>query len=114
MNVEIINDNKKNEWEEYLLNNPFSVAWQSYDWSAVLNRHYNVTFYPLVSYEGSKIKGILPLYYFKNFFSKGKLISVPFAVAGGVLADDDYSGNLLLMKAIDISRGYNLSSIIFK
>jgi serine/alanine adding enzyme len=114
MEVVLIDDTRKSEWEEYLQRNPFSIAWQSYEWCNVLRRHYRFKFFPLAAIDQSYICGILPLYHMKGAFSKDSLISVPYAVAGGIVADHKEAQDLLLQKAIQISGKYNDCVITLK
>jgi hypothetical protein len=114
MKTVIIDESRKNEWERYLQENPDSIAWQSYEWSTVLRNHYRFDFHPIVVLDGSQIRGILPLYHMKNVFGKDMLISVPYAVAGGIVADNDEARGMLLDKAIELSRMYNSCGITLK
>ena len=92
----------RQQWNEYLEQNPHAIAWQAFDWSAVVSRHYQYQFLPLAAFENGKLAGILPLYQGLVGRRKG-LISVPFAVAGGILGDNDPVRAALLMKAVTIS-----------
>lgn len=115
MDIVIVDENRKKEWEEYLYNNPYTVAWQSFEWSNVLRKEYkNVTFIPIAAYQGQNVVGILPLYHVRIPFSVEKLISVPYAVAGGVSADSHDIQVSLLGKAIEISAKYGNCSITLK
>ena len=114
MRIEIINETKRDSWEAFIDKQPKAIAWQSYKWNDVLKKHYNIDFYPVVAYEGNEIKGILPLYNLKTGRNKSVLMSVPFAVAGGIVSTDAESENLLLNKAIEIANETNNSRIILK
>ncbi len=114
MEIKIIKESMKEQWEEYINKNPYSIAWQSYEWSNVLRRHYKFDFYPVAAFEGSEIAGIFPLYHMKTLFSKDLLTSVPYAVAGGIVSDDKDVRKLLLDKAIEISREHNSCRITLK
>jgi len=114
MNIEIINDSKREQWESYINENPKAIAWQSFKWFDILKKHYNIDFYPIVALRDDKITGILPLYNLKLPFSKNVIYSVPFAVAGGIVSSDDESENLLLNKAIELSQTHDNCRIIFR
>ena len=114
MTVKLIGDNKKDDWERYVNENPYSIAWHSYEWSKVLKKRYEIDFYPLAAIDGSKIVGVLPLYKVKTFFGKMNLISVPFTVAGGILSDSESISMALLKKAIDIYEEQQCNSITLK
>jgi hypothetical protein len=114
MNISMINERGKDQWEHYIDTHPHAVAWQSYDWNNVVRKHYNVAFYPLAAYEQGNICGILPLYGVKSLLGKVSLISVPYAVAGGIVADSEDISARLLENAIALARQNNFSTITFK
>jgi hypothetical protein len=109
MEIRFVDPSKKNEWNEYVLNHPDSIAWHCYEWCDVVKKNYTVNFYPLAAYENGKICGILPIYKVN-----GMLISVAYAVAGGMLWSNKEAQDLLLNKAIEISKKENLRKIVFK
>ncbi len=110
----VITERMKGDWERFVAGNPHTIAWQSYDWSEVLKRHYRFDFYPIAVYDGPEICGILPLYRLKRGRSGSVLMSVPYAVAGGIVADDEAVRSALLEKAISISRGCGSCPITLK
>ena len=116
MEVAILSHDRRKDWDQFINEHPHSIAWQSYGWSDVLKNHYQVKFYPLAACENEEICGILPLYHLRTGLPRAKdmLISVPHAVAGGILADDDPVKQLLIDKAIEISLSYHNCSIAFK
>ena len=114
MNIEIIGDDRRNAWEEFVYSNPKTIAWHSYTFNELLRKHYAVDFLPIAALNGSKIVGILPLYKLRTHLSKDKLISVPYFVAGGIAADDDAVRLALLDKAIALSKQYGSCPIALK
>lgn len=114
MKVRIIEASEREAWDSYVMGNPKSIAWQLYTWYDVVRQHYNVHFFPLAVFEADKIRGILPLYYYKSMLKQGTLISVPFAVAGGIVADNDEVSELLLNEAIEISKRHDNCRIVLK
>jgi hypothetical protein len=115
MEAIVVGEEKRNAWEDFILECPRSVAWQSYDWSRVLRKSYNVDFYPIAAVEGGRIHGILPLYRMKGgLLRKERLISVPFAVAGGISCESEEAARLLFEKAHSLSGNGNSSGITLK
>ena len=114
MNLQVLQSEKRDAWDEYVLNNPQSIAWQMYGWSDVVSLNYTTKFYPLAVMDGSEICGVLPLYHYKTKLKGDLLISVPFAVAGGIVANNDESRMILLNEAIKISEEYNKCRIALK
>lgn len=93
----------REQWNEYVQRNRFAIAWQVYEWSEVVSRHYDFQFVPIAAFEGSEMVGILPLY-LGEVGNRRSLISVPFAVAGGILADSEAIQQALLENAISLSK----------
>lgn len=114
MEVIVLPEERSNEWAEFLKDVTQSVAWQNYDWADVIKRNYSTRFYPLCAVDSGAICGILPLYHVKTLIKGDVLISVPYAVAGGIATDSDEAENLLLNKAIEIAEVHNSCDITFK
>lgn len=114
MEAIIISEKERKAWDDFVMGNPSSIAWQSYGWSDVVRRHYGLEFYPLAVFEGSRICGILPLYHMRGLTGKDALVSVPYAVAGGILADEPDVRDALLGRAVQISRSYGSCRITLK
>ncbi|MCK9417941.1 MAG: hypothetical protein M0R70_01020 [Nitrospirae bacterium] len=114
MKTVIIDESKKSEWEQYIYDNPNSVPGQSYEWSSLLRRHYSFDFYPIAAVEDTKICGILPLYHLTTASGKDVLISAPYAVNGGILADNEQAAQVLFEKAKEISKKHNGCPITLK
>ncbi len=114
MQVNIIDFSERESWDQYVMKNPDSIAWQLFSWYEVLEENYTFQFYPLAAYRNSEICGVLPLYFYKTQLKSGSLISVPFAVAGGIVADDDEARTALLDSAIELSQKHNSCRIVLK
>jgi hypothetical protein len=114
MEAIIINEKMRQNWDEFVRDHPHSIAWQSYGWSDVVCKHNGLDFYPIAVFDGGRIQGILPIYHVKDVTGKSRLISVPYAVAGGMLADNPDVRKILLDKAIEISHRYNSCKITLK
>ena len=114
MQVIIVRESERNKWEQFIQDNPHSIAWQSYDWSELLKKHYSVEFYPIAAYEDEKIRGILPLYRVKTSSRNSVLMSVPYAVAGGIVADKEEAASALLKFAVDLSDKTSSCTITLK
>lgn len=114
MEAVIIKERDRTAWDEYVMNHPSSIAWQSYGWSDVVRKHYGLEFYPFAVFDGSRICGILPLYRVKSITGKVELMSVPYAVAGGILADTPAVQTLLLERAILLAHQNESCRILLK
>lgn len=114
MQTTILNESQRKDWDSYVESSPDVIAWHSWDWSQVLIQHYGCRFYPIAAYDGGRIRGILPLYHVKTFRSGDALMSIPYVVAGGAVADSEEGRQALLAKAIDIARETNIHKLTLK
>jgi hypothetical protein len=104
MRVEILDETRKADWDAFVDTNPNVIAWHSYYYSYVLKKMYNLSFFPIAAYDGSAICGILPLY-LSDTLRRGKiLMSVPYFVAGGIVATNGEAEQLLLKKAAELAK----------
>ena len=107
MEAIIVTEKERKAWDDFVMDNPASIAWQSYGWSEVVRKHYGLAFYPIAVYDGRRICGILPLYHVKKGIKgKEELVSVPYAVAGGLLSDGPAVQSILLDRAVLLSRQF--------
>jgi len=65
----------------------------------------------LLAEEGDKVRGVLPLFYVKNILVKSALISSPFAVYGGILADSREAARSLRDAAENLGRDLGVQYI---
>lgn len=114
MKATMIDATQMGRWEDYVNSSAKTVAWQSYRWADALARVYPVEFYPLAVEDGGTIRGILPLYRLKGPRAASRLLSVPFAVAGGMTAEDPEGAALLLNGATGLAEQLGASGITFK
>ena len=113
MDIRPIDKSEINKWEQYVASKP-TIAWQTYYWSDVVKRHYDVEFLPVAAFEGNQISGIMPLYMVKTIKKKTDIISVPYAVGGGLSADNPDAEKALIDFAIALHADRQANRIIFK
>ena len=101
--VRCISREERDSWNRYIEQSPQSIAWQIYEWSEVVARHYEYRFFPLAALEDTRVVGVLPLYLGAIGNGRG-FISVPFAVAGGVVGESEEVHAALVGRAIAMSR----------
>ncbi|UCF30256.1 MAG: hypothetical protein JSV26_09320 [bacterium] len=114
MNASVISQAQRGDWDRYMEENPLSIAWQAYEWSHLVRQHFGYRFFPLAAFEGDSIRGILPLYLVKRMGGGIRMMSVPHAVAGGILADGDDATACLLRKAIDLATECSATEVALK
>lgn len=102
MQQRLLQSMDQERWDRFVMEQPYAIAWQLFEWSKLVSKHYGAQFYPLVVEEGNKIVGILPIYRIKPLMGNAKMISVPHAVAGGMLAKNTEVRKTLLQVAVKI------------
>ena len=114
MRVEILDDTRKADWDQFVDTSPNVIAWHSYYYAQVLKKMYNLPFFPVAAYEGDSVCGILPLY-LTDTLRRGKvLMSVPYFVAGGIAAMNDEAEQVLLRKATELAKETNAAHIALR
>lgn len=108
--IEYLLESENEKYNEFLQKNQDSYIFHTIEWKNVLEKTFGIKpYYILAKDSKNSIRGVLPLFYIKNFSGK-KLISLPFSVFGGLIADEGYAEPLLL-KAIDLKEGLNCDFI---
>jgi hypothetical protein len=112
--TEIFDTSRRDEWDAYLDKNNLAIAWQRWEWHDILNKHYPHDFYPLAAVQNNTICGVFPLYKLHDAASARSFISIPFAVAGGIVSDAPEIEKLLLDEAVRLAKQEHVDSIIVK
>lgn len=91
-------------WDAYVSRHPFGTFFHRSGWSRVVAETFRHQPHALVVEQGRRWLGVLPLFLTRSPFLGRNLISVPYAVYGGVLADDDRAQSALLQRAAALGR----------
>jgi len=95
-------------WNEYVQKNEKSTFFHQIGWKNVVEKTFGHKPYYLFVENSIGICGILPLFSVKSRLFGKSLISVPYAVYGGICADDEESENLLIEAAIKLAGEENV------
>ncbi len=76
-------------WDEFVLGHELGTPFHLTAWRRTIESTFGYRPYYLMASEGTRISGVLPLFLVKNVILGRVLISSPFAVYGGVLADSE-------------------------
>jgi FemAB-related protein (PEP-CTERM system-associated) len=86
-------------WDEYVQRSPQATFFHRAGWQRVIDSVFRHPTHYLYAREGERITGVLPLAQVKSFLFGNALTSLPFAVYGGVAADDEATANALEAEA---------------
>lgn len=114
MQSRILNLKDRDRWDYFVMEHPHAIAWHLFNWSRLAEKHYGAKFFPLAVEDSENIRGILPLYLVKSFFRKPRMVSIPYVVAGGILADDPGVRKALLDGAMRIGMKHRASGVTLK
>lgn len=78
-------------WDEFVQAHPYGSPFHLMAWKKTIEETYGFLPVYLVASSGDSIRGVLPLFLVRNWLVGSALISSPFAVYGGVLADSPES-----------------------
>lgn len=91
-------------WDSYVSRHPLGTFFHRTGWSRVVAEQFRHAPHHLVVEEGRRWLGVLPLFLARSPFLGKNLISVPYAVYGGLLADDERAQAALLARAESLGR----------
>ena len=102
-----LKDSDEKAWDEYVLKHPDSTFYHQIGWKNVVEKSYGHKPYYLLVKEEGEIQGIFPLFLMKSMLFGRKLVSVPFAPYGGVMANSISIEYILVDYGIKIAKNEN-------
>lgn len=109
-----LKDIDEKAWDEYVLKHPDSTFYHQIGWKNVVEKSYGHKPYYLMAKEDGEIKGVLPLFFMKSMLFGKKLVSVPFAPYGGVIGDNCIFEEMLIERAVEITKGVDADYLEFR
>jgi len=76
------------EWDAYVHSHPDGTIFHTQAWRQAVESVFGHRPVYLSAYRGARLIGVLPMFFVESRFVGRVLISVPYAVGGGILADD--------------------------
>jgi FemAB-related protein (PEP-CTERM system-associated) len=104
LTVRPLEANDASRWEEYLDASAFGTFFHSLAWRDAVVRTWGHSTTFLIAERAGKVEGILPLYLVRSLLAGALLVSVPYAVYGGILAENGEAGRALFEAAMEIGR----------
>jgi FemAB-related protein (PEP-CTERM system-associated) len=74
-------------WDEFVYAHPHGSPFHLQAWRQTIEESFGYRSFYTLAVEGPRIRGVLPMFLVKNILVRKALISCPFAVYGGILAD---------------------------
>ncbi|MDQ7065672.1 MAG: FemAB family PEP-CTERM system-associated protein [candidate division KSB1 bacterium] len=101
----------KREWDQFVDAHEKGTFFHKIVWKNIIEKTFSYQSLYLACYKGLRLTGVLPLFYLKSIFGGKALISTPFGVYGGVLANDAESEKKLIHAAKDCAEELGASYI---
>ncbi len=92
-------------WDEYVRQHALGTPFHLTAWQKTIAEVFRFEPMPLAVFEKNTLRGVLPLFLVKNPFAKKALISIPFAVYGGALADSEPAKAALAAELVKTAQG---------
>ena len=93
-------------WDCYVKNHPHGSVFHTSHWQRLIQTSFShQPLHLIAKNETGGVIGLLPLFLVRSRIFGQMLISTPLAAYGGILADSESTGNLLLTKAQEMARG---------
>ncbi len=86
-------------WDAFVMAHPQATFFHRSAWQHILREVFHHDTHYLFAHEGGRVTGVLPLAHMKSLLFGKALTSLPFAVYGGVVADDEATATALEAEA---------------
>ena len=98
-------------WDEFVQGHPQGSPFHLIAWKKTMEEVFGYSPRYLLATEGGCVRGVLPLFLVKNFIMGKVLISSPFAVYGGILADSPEVKQAIGERALALGRELGVEHI---
>ena len=110
--ISLLSEEEGGRWDEFVFRHPHGTPFHLTAWKRSIEETFRYrSFYVIAQDERGRIKGVLPLFLVRNLLLHKMLISSPFAVYGGILADSGESRLALRNYATELGRKLGVHSI---
>jgi FemAB-related protein (PEP-CTERM system-associated) len=108
LHIEQLKKSDEKVWDDYVMSHDGALFSHLMGWRDVVTNVYGLEPFYLAAKENGVLTGILPLFFMKHWYFGKKLISMPYAVSGGVCADSEQIESLLIERAITQAKDLNV------
>ena len=108
MTVEELTADHYKEWDQFILKHTHGTLFHQTGWKQLVEKVYGLKPFYLMAIEQEAVTGVLPLFYVNHWYFGKKLISIPFAVYGGLCTISEEAGDLLVKRAVRLADTLNV------
>jgi FemAB-related protein (PEP-CTERM system-associated) len=102
--IENADDETGKAWNDYLATKSNTTYYHTISWKRVIERTFGYRPLYLMATEGSRMRGVLPLFEVNSLFLGKFLSSIPCATYGGPVADEEWIGLALAEEAMRLAQ----------
>jgi FemAB-related protein (PEP-CTERM system-associated) len=99
------------EWDDFVRRTPGGTFFHLIGWKEVLERTFAFRSHYLLARRAGRLAGVLPLFEIGAPFMERRLLSLPFAVDGGVCSADGEAQRALEAAALELAEGRRAASV---
>lgn len=114
LDVRLLRDADSEAWDDFVRAHPSGSPFHLTAWKTTIEDSFGYTPHYLMAFDGTGPRGVLPLFEVKNMIIGRVLLSTPFAVYGGILADTPEVRQKLYDSARDLGRELACDYIEFR
>lgn len=103
--------NDAERWDDYAAAHRHGLAYHGFAWKQAVEAAYQFICPYFYAEKGKKICGVMPLVHLRPPFGRGKLVSLPYCDAGGILADSVEIQTALFDRACQYAREHKIETI---
>lgn len=108
MEIKRLDDARKRDWDAFVETCPEATFFHRAGWKEVVERAFGHTMPYLFAESAGRIVGVLPLGHIKSFLFGNALISNPFCVYGGAVAESEEARVALEQAGIQLAREFGV------
>lgn len=108
LTVEILHPRREAEWDRFVRGTPGATFFHLLGWRWLVERTFGHRAWYLTALRGDRIAGVLPLFEMKSRLFGHALVSLPFAIGGGIVAADLAAASALLAEARRLAEERNV------
>jgi serine/alanine adding enzyme len=96
------------EWDDYVYRHPQAGVYHQLGWQRAIAGTFGHQGHFLLATDDGEVKGILPLFLMESRIFGRYLVSLPFINSAGLVADDRQAEEMLINKAIELSKQHKV------
>ena len=109
--IKLLTSDRYDEWNDYVTSNENGTFFHLAQWQQVIEKAFGHKTYFYYAKDSENIVGVLPLGHVKSFLFGNNLMSMPFTVYGGAIADSDEIRKKLEQQACDLAEKLKVDSL---